>query len=307
VSFMNFAPRLMMQLDDLPRHAPGAAGSRISYQLLAAGEREGIRQLEQMDESPPRRGERVDSLDNARPKCARAWTAPRAFLGLPPCLAVVLSAVAIALGTRRYTQRHLDGYAVMRCLGAAQSQLSPCSPGVSRTRARARLRAAPLGFVVQNWSLGGSQHSYRGPCRPRACAGAAGAATGLVLLLGFALPPLLQLKDVPALRVIRRDVGLRGKRPSLYTLWDWPRLFGLLLWQAGELKLASYVFGALLPRSESLRRYGYGALQLISGGSAGPAAFPGVMVWRTSCGARARNAVQIVAIAVGLTAILLSR
>src|SRR5258706_445513 len=38
-------------------------------------------------------------------------------------LAVVLSAVAIALGTRRYTQRHLDGYAVMRCLGAAQSQL----------------------------------------------------------------------------------------------------------------------------------------------------------------------------------------
>ena len=30
---------------------------------------------------------------------------------------------------------------------------------------------------------------------------------GLVLLLGFALPPLVQLKNVPAVRVIRRESG----------------------------------------------------------------------------------------------------
>lgn len=38
-------------------------------------------------------------------------------------LTVVLAAVAVALASRRYMQRHLDPCAVMRCLGATQSFL----------------------------------------------------------------------------------------------------------------------------------------------------------------------------------------
>ncbi|TMG77691.1 MAG: hypothetical protein E6H75_05795, partial [Betaproteobacteria bacterium] len=70
-----------------------------------------------------------------------------------------------------------------------------------------------------------------------------GAATGLVLLLGFALPPLLQLKEVPALRVIRRDMGPpRQSALAVYVL-GFGAVFALLWWQAGDLKLGSYVFG----------------------------------------------------------------
>src|SRR6266702_2907104 len=123
VSFMNFAPRLMMRLDDLPATGLVQPGSRISYQQLAAGDRERVEQFEQWARARLGRGEHIDSLENARPEVRAGLDRAQSFLGLTAMLAVILSAVAVALGTRRYTRRHLDGYAVMRCLGAAQSQL----------------------------------------------------------------------------------------------------------------------------------------------------------------------------------------
>src|SRR5712691_9570604 len=265
VSFMNFAPRLMMRLDDLPATRLLQPGSRISYQLLAAGEREGIRQLERWARDRLGRGERVDSLDNARPEVRAGLDRAQSFLGLTAMLAVVLSAVAIALGTRRYTQRHLDGYAVMRCLGAVQSQLFALFAWEFLVLAlAASLAGCALGFIVQNlvaWWLAALIPGTLPP--PGLSPVLQGAATGLVLLLGFALPPLLQLKDVPALRVIRREVGLPRQWALAVYIVGLAAVFGLLLWQAGELKLAGYVFGGFAAAFAIFAAIGYGALQAI--------------------------------------------
>src|SRR6266545_4425347 len=209
VSFMNFAPRLMMRLDDLPATGLVQPGSRISYQQLAAGERERVEQFEQWARARLGRGEHIDSLENARPEVRAGLDRAQSFLGLTAMLAVILSAVAVALGTRRYTRRHLDGYAVMRCLGAAQSQLFALFSREFLLLAFAASAAGcVLGFFVQSvvaWWLAALIPGTLPPPGPAPVL--QGAATGLVLLLGFALPPLLQLKEVPALRVIRRDVG----------------------------------------------------------------------------------------------------
>ena len=306
VSFMNFAPRLMMQLDDLPATRLVQPGSRISYQLLAAGEREGIRQLEQWTRARLGRGERVDSLDNARPEVRAGLDRAQSFLGLTAMLAVVLSAVAIALGTRRYTQRHLDGYAVMRCLGATQSQLFALFAWEFLILALAASAAGcVLGFFVQNlvaWWLAALIPGTLPP--PGLSPVLQGAATGLVLLLGFALPPLLQLKEVPALRVIRRDMGPpRQSALAVYVL-GFGAVFALLWWQAGDLKLGSYVFGGFAGAFGVFAAIGYGALKSI-----GRFGRTGSVSWRYGLANLLRrpraNAVQITAIAVGLTAILL--
>ena len=306
VSFMNFAPRLMMRLEDLPATGLVQPGSRINYQLLAAGEREGIRQLEQWARARLSRGERIDSLDNARPEVRAGLDRAQNFLGLTAMLAVVLSAVAIALGTRRYTQRHLDGYAVMRCLGAAQSQLFALFAWEFLVLALAASAAGcALGFVVQTlvaWWLAPLIPGTLPPPGPVPVL--QGATTGLVLLLGFALPPLLQLKDVPALRVIRRDVGPPRQGALAVYVVGLAAVFGLLLWQAGELKLAGYVFGGFAAAFGIFAAIGYGALQAI-----GRLGRTGSVSWRYGLANLLRrpraNAVQITAIAVGLTAILL--
>ncbi len=306
VSFMNFAPRLMMRLDDLPATGLVQPGSRISYQLLVAGEREGVRQFEQWARARLSRGERIDSLDNARPEVRAGLDRAQSFLGLTAMLAVVLSAVAIALGTRRYTQRHLDGYAVMRCMGATQSQLFALFAWEFLALAlAASLMGCALGFVVQNvvaWWLAALIPGTLPP--PGLSPVLQGATTGLVLLLGFALPPLLQLKDVPALRVIRRDVGPPRQGALAVYVVGLAAVFGLLLWQAGELKLASYVFGGFAGAFGLFAAIAYGALRLI-----GRFGRTGSVSWRYGLANLLRrphaNAVQIVAIAVGLTAILL--
>ena len=306
VSFMNFAPRLMMNLDDLPATGLVQPGSRINYQLLAAGEREKTRQFEKWAAARLARGERMESLDNARPEVRAGLDRAQSFLGLAAMLAVVLSAVAVALGTRRYTARHLDGYAVMRCLGAAQSQLFRLFAWEFFLLALAASAVGcAVGFLVQSlvaWWLAALVPGTLPP--PGLAPLLQGGATGFALLLGFALPPLLQLKDVPALRVIRRDVGPPRQSALAVYVAGLAAVYVLLGWQAGEPKLGSYVFGGFVAAFIAFAAIAYGALRSI--GRLGGA---GSVSWRYGLASLLRrpraNTVQIVALAVGLTAVLL--
>jgi putative ABC transport system permease protein len=310
VSFMNFAPRLMMNIEDLPATGLVQAGSRINYQLLAAGELEQVDPFLQWVTPRIGRGERLDSLENARPEVRAGLDRAQQFLGLTAMLAVILSAVAIALGTRRYTRRHLDGYAVMRCLGAGQRQLFALFAWEFALLAlAASIAGCAIGFVVQaviGWSLA-SLIPGALP-QPGPWPALQGLVTGFALLLGFALPPLLQLKEVPALRVIRRDVGPpRQSAVAVYAL-GLVAVFALLFWQAGEPKLASYVFGGFTAAFASFAAIAWVALRLA--GRLGVAGGGSLHVsWRYGLASLARrpaaNAVQIVALAMGLTAILI--
>jgi len=306
VSFMNFAPRIMMRVEDLPATGLIQAQSRISYQLLAAGDREAVGGFEQWARARLGRGERIDSLENARPEVRAGLDRARSFLGLAAMLSAVLSAVAVALGTRRYTERHLDGYAAMRCMGATQSQLfALLAWEFLQLAAAASVAGCALGFLVQNlvaWWLAALIPGTLPQPGPEPLL--QGAATGIVLVLGFALPPLLQLKDVPALRVIRREVGAPRRSALAVYVAGFAAVFALLWWQAGELKLASYVLGGFAASFGVFAAIAYGALRLV--GRFGRA---GGVSWRYGLASLMRrpraNAVQIVAIAVGLAAILL--
>jgi putative ABC transport system permease protein len=306
LSFMNFAPRILMRVDDLPATGLVQPQSRINYQLLVAGERDAIQRFEQWARSRLGRGERVDSLENARPEVRAGLDRAQSFLGLAAMLSVVLSAVAIALGTRRYTERHLDGYAAMRCMGATQPKLFALFAWEFLLLALlASAAGCALGYGVQQvvaWWLAALVPGSLPPPGPAPLA--QGLATGLTLLLGFALPPLLQLKAVPALRVIRRDVGApRQSAVAVYVL-GLAAAFALMWWQAGEVRLAAYVLGGFSASLVSFGALAYGALRAV--GRLGRA---GSISWRYGLANLMRrpraNSIQIVAIAVGIAAVLL--
>ncbi|MGH8697008.1 MAG: ABC transporter permease, partial [Burkholderiales bacterium] len=306
VSFFNIAPRLMMHRDDLARTGLIQPGSRVRYYLLAAGERAAVDRFEAWVKPRLGRGESVQSLANARPEIRAGLERAQKFIGLTALLAVILAAVAVSLATRRYTRRHLDGYAVMRCLGATQAQLTrlfawefvalggvACSVGCL------------VGYAAQGviaW-LVASLVIIALP-QPTPLPAAQGFLTGMALLLGFALPPLLQLKQVPALRVIRRDVGAPRQSVVLAYGLGAAAMAALLVWQAGDTKLGLIVLGGFAAGLVVFALVAFAALHAVAraSGLAGAS-------WRyglASLRRRARtNTVQIIALSLGLTAILL--
>jgi putative ABC transport system permease protein len=305
-SFFNMAPRLLMHLEDVPATGLVQEGSRIRYHLLAAGEREAVKRFETWVKGRLGRGESLQTLEEGRPGLRNALDRAQQFTGLTALLAVILAAVAVSLSTRRYTARHLDGYAVMRCLGATQARLLRlCSGEFLLLGVSASLLGCVLGFAAQYVIAAFISGLVATPLpAPSLLPALQGLLTGLVLLLGFSLPPLLQLKGVPALRVLRRDVGA----PKQAALLGWGMglltIGGLLVWQAGDVKLGLTVLGGFVAAVAIFGVVAYLLLQLV--GRAGK----GVGVtWRYGLASLRRhargNAVQILALSLGLTAILI--
>jgi putative ABC transport system permease protein len=306
VSFFNIAPRLMMNRDDVAKTKLVQTGSRVWYYLLVAGEREAVAGFEAWVGPRLGRGEALQSLANARPEIRAGIERAQKFIGLTALLAVILAAVAVSVATRRYTRRHLDGYAVMRCLGATQGQLTRLFAWEFVALGAAACAVGCLAgylaqLVIAQFVAGLMIVALP---QPSLLPALQGFLTGMALLLGFALPPLLQLKNVPALRVIRRDVG-PPKQSALaaYGLGA-AAVAALLVWQAGDTKLGLIVLGGFGVGLVVFGVVGFGALHA----AAALAPFAGLS-WRyglASLRRRARtNTVQILALSLGLTAILL--
>jgi len=306
VNFFSLAPRLMLHIDDLPASGLVQFGSRVTYRLLLAGDGQAVAAFRQWIEGRLERGERIEDTRNARPEIRNALDRAQRFLGLATLSTVVLAAVAVALAARRYMQRHLDACAVMRCLGMTQGGLIRLHASLFLWLA---LLSAVLGcllgyaahFVLIGWL--GNLLAIAPPPAGWLPAGQ-GAAVAGVLLFGFALPPLLQLSKVPTLRVLRRELG--APKPFLlggYAL-GLAALAGLMFAVAGEPRLGAYATGGFAVALLAFALLARLALRAVAGLRRG-----GSFGWRQGLANlerhRAASTLQVVALALGLMAMLL--
>jgi putative ABC transport system permease protein len=211
--FMNFAPRVMMNEADLASTALVQPASRVTWRMAVAGP-EALAQryadwAREQAQSQNLRGVQVESLESGRPEMRQTLDRASQFLNLVALLAALLCAVAVALAARSFAERQLDGCALLRVLGQSQRTLSVAyateflgAGGLASVLGVAAGYAVHLGFV----------HLLQGLVQAQLPAASLqpallGMAVGLTLLVAFGLPPVLQLARVPALRVIRRDLG----------------------------------------------------------------------------------------------------
>lgn len=214
--FMAFAPRVMLHEADLAATALIQPASRVTYRLAVAAppgrDAEIGRYLTWARahiEEAGLRGVRLESLDNGRPEMRQTLDRAERFLNLVALLAALLAAVAVGIAARDFASRHLDDCAMLRVLGLPQRTIAwsyaleftfvgllASTLGVSVGYAVHHVFVALLAGLVET-TLPASG----------AWPAVFGLGVGLTLLFGFGLPPVLQLAQVPAVRVIRREMG----------------------------------------------------------------------------------------------------
>jgi len=211
--FMNFAPRVMIHQADVEATRLIQPASRITYRMAVAGEDLAVKQFvawaDLQVKNGAARGIRVESLQSGRPEMSQTLDRAGKFLSLVALLAALLSAVAVALAARAFAANHLDDCAMLRVLGLSQKSIA----------ASYTFEFALVGLVASSLgvALGYAVHYLFVLLLAGLVDSALPAATlwpvlfglgmGLTLLFAFGLPPVLQLAQVPPLRVIRRDVG----------------------------------------------------------------------------------------------------
>jgi putative ABC transport system permease protein len=208
-TFVDLAPSLMMNLIDAPATQLIEPGSRVTYAALFAGRRDQVSQFKTYLEGAKLAGERLRDIADASPQVRSSNDRAGRFLSLSALVSVLIAAIAVAMAARRYAQRHLDSVALMKCIGASQNFILAIS--LHELILLALIAAAAgtaIGFVAQEglaWLLRDLIRGELPPPSPEAAF--LGLVTAITVLTGFALPPLLQLRSVPPLRVLRRDIG----------------------------------------------------------------------------------------------------
>ena len=211
--FMSFAPRVMVNEADVPATGLVQPASRLTYRFAVAGEPGAVRTFmawaEKEVTQPGVHGVRLESLESGRPEMKQTLDRAQKFLSLVALLAALLSAVAVALAARGFAASHLDASAMLRVLGQSQRTIAwSYAIEFILVGLAASLLGVVLGYAVHYvfvLLLAGLVES----ALPAASVwpAALGLGVGLTLLLAFGLPPVLQLAQVPPLRVIRRDMG----------------------------------------------------------------------------------------------------
>ena len=250
-AFMNFAPRVMIHQSDVPATGLIQPASRISYRMAVSGDEAQVNVQQFLKwaraevDKPEVRGVQIESMESGRPEMRQTLDRAEKFLNLVALLAALLCAVAVALAARTFASKHLDACALLRVLGQSQKTLSVAYAFEFLTAGMvASLLGVVLGYGIHHafiWLLAGLVDAQLPPSSFEPAL--LGLGMGLTLLLAFGLPPVLQLAKVPAMRVIRRDMG--GLQPAsvgvlLTGLFGFA---GALLWASRDMKLGLMTVG----------------------------------------------------------------
>jgi putative ABC transport system permease protein len=304
--FVNLAPAVLLDLADVDATQLIQPGSRVTYAALFAGQPTAVQEFHDYLVTSKAPGERLREVDESSRQLNSAIDRASRFLNLASLASVLLAAVAVAMGARRYAARHIDTVALMKCMGASQRFVLAISIFELTSLALAAVAAgALLGYWAQSglaWLL---RDLIRTELPPASLAPLAIAlVTVTAMLIGFALPPLLELKSTPPARVLRRTVTAPPLRFGLVYVFAVGALFAILWSLVRDTELVVGLLAGVLGVGAVLAVAGYGLVRLTGRLRGGVG-----VAWRYGLANVSRrgggSVVQIVAFGLGLMVLLL--
>lgn len=237
--FSDLAPRLMINLADLPATGLLGPGSRAQHGLMVGGSPEQLAPLLLM-ELPD--NVRRSTPQDARPEIRRSLDRAGQFLDIAVLAATLLAAAAVALSAHQHGGKLRDEVALLKCLGARQGFIARALLlNLVLLGLAGGLVGALVGLAAQEVvaRLLGELLQIALPPPPLAPLLLAWG-MGLMMLLGFAAPPILQARSTPPVRVFQREASGSALTRTIWLLAA--AAVAALLWtQTGDAKLAAAV------------------------------------------------------------------
>ncbi len=305
--FYSFSPRVMINEGDLEATGIVQPGSHVHYNFQFTGETKALTEFKQWIKPQLNPSQRIMDIHEDRPELGSALDRAERYLGLSSTLVILISGVAIAMATRRYTERHFNATALLRCLGCKQNEILWL---YSSQFIVLGVLASAIGCLLGWFAQEALFHLLRGllpqhVASPGLLAVFFGFIIGMAVLLGFALPPLLRLKQVSPLRVLRRELEpLPSSAWLIYGLSI--GIIGLLIWKyTDDIKMTATILGVGLMTLLALGLLIYGLLNLTC------KLLPSMsLIWRFGLQGLLRNSrvsvSQILAFSITLVAMVLS-
>jgi len=245
---LTLGPRVFLGTDGFDRAGLERFGSRIEYRTLVklregalAEEVEGLgNTLEAV--LPPGGWFKVETYVDAQPALREGIRRAERFLGLVALVSLLVGGIGVAQTVRAWIAGRLDAIAIQRCLGLRPREVLALYLGQTMLLAGAGSTAGAIAgigalLVVPRLFSDVIPDGAVSAWQPLALA--RGVLLGIGVAALFSAPPLVTLRRVPPLRVLRHDAEpLRSSR--------WASL-------AAFLALVGGVFGAAWIQSRSFR------------------------------------------------------
>ena len=301
------APRALLSLHDATQAGLLGEGSRARHHLLLAGTPAAVqlwREWAQSTSLP--QGAELVTPEQTQERMRNAFDRAGAFLRLTALLSALLAGVAIALSAQRYARRKTPEIALLRALGTSRRHVLGLLLG---TLGALALPTVALGMGL---ALGAAQLAWHFasalfgalptvlPWRPALAA----ALLGLAVLVGFALPPLARLAEVPPVAIFRQSVTPRLRRFDRWYVVPVAVALALIWSQSSSLQLAAILAGSLAAVAVVGRVAG--ALLLWLARRVAPGAHPALRLGLAALARRRTlSLIQATALSLGLCALLL--
>ncbi len=306
MGFASLAPSLLMNVADVAASGLISEGSRVRYALLVAGDEDAVDAYYAAIEPELPDALRLTDREESSDSAYRAADRAQRFLSLTAIISLLLSAVAVAMSARRFAHRRMDTVALMKSLGATQGfVISVSVVQLILLGLCGVIVGSVVGYLAEEvltTVLADLIASDLPPVGPMPIVLACGSA--MVLLVGFALPSLIQLRNTPPLRVLRHDAMPPAPSRIFVAGLALAAVAALLYRSVGDAQMLLILLGGIIVIAAALYFVGRILVAALGRFRSGVG-----VAWRYGLANVARrgrdSAVQVVAFGLGLTVLLL--
>ncbi|KZN44576.1 ABC transporter permease [Pseudoalteromonas luteoviolacea] len=237
--------RVLLNYTDIGTTQAVQPGSRVFYRMLFAGEEAVLTDYYGWLKPQMRDNQRWQGIKDRQSPLGENLERSERFLLLAGLFGIMLAAVAMAVSAKRYCERQYDPVAMMKTLGGSRATirniflLHLCMVTMFSVAI-----GLAIGYVLQAVATD-YLANFMDTQLPQAGfkPWLLSITIGVVCALMFSLKPLLDLFDIPPLRVLRRNLGDKLAVSRVHMALSVSTIFVLMWFFSGELKTTLLLFG----------------------------------------------------------------